>query len=346
MAWLKYKQTIQSTFKMTKIKISILGLLALILNATIFVACSNGDDEIPSQVTTQEIKNIQLNPSDFKIIGKEHNRILELTFVSLEKELLSDNGSAKIMSKNGKYYSSKFSTIDEVLKYAKSVIKKDISKNKSKYSKSDIVQKSINVSLNSVDEVFEMKTPLMEDGKLYNKTLESELTSKVRFYLSSLNNILIDEDNSLGSLKERIHILETAISQANLNASEQAILYTATNTASSSLSYWNENYNNWVDTLPLSIDGFPPRPEGTLNGGNKVSVWKNVGKADIAGAIAGAVGAAVLNIAPGPGQVAYGSAIISGAASASIYEGVMSVFNGNCVLQVIPKNQGGVVKTK
>jgi hypothetical protein len=312
----------------------------------LFFSCSQNENASPNnsqatkEISTKEIQNIQLNPSDFKIIGNEHNRILELTFASLEKELLSDNGSAKIKNKNGKYYSSELSTIDEVLEYTKGVIKKEISKNNSKYSKSSIIQKSVNVSLNGVDAMFEMKTPLMENDKLYNRTIESKLTSKVKLYLSDLNALLRDQDTSLVSLKNRIHILETTISHANLTEGEQAILYSATNTASSTLTYWNENYNNWVTTLPDDTPSgpHPPRPTGLHlpKPENDVThpYWKSIGIADVAGAIGGAVGAAVINIMPGPGQVAYASAIVGTALGGSVTQAVTSILSGNCSIIV------------
>jgi hypothetical protein len=334
---------------MLKKKLPLLTLVALFLSATIFIACSKDNDQTTNQVTTKEIKNTQLNPSDFKIIGNEHNRILELTFVALEKKLLSDNGTAKIKNKNGKYYSSELSTIDQILEYSKGVIKKEISKNTSKYSKSSVIQKSINVSLNRVDEMFEMKTPLMEDDKLYNRTLESKLTSNVKLYLSDLNDLFTDKDTSLVSLKNRIHILETTISQENLTEEEQVILYSATNTASSTLTYWNENYDNWVDTLPLDSNGHPPRPTGGIKPKEptEVAAWKVIGIADVAGAIGAAVESALVNIVPGWGQAIYTGSIVSVAVSASTSTGVALIMTGNCRLLYTPDpRQGGAVNTK
>jgi hypothetical protein len=57
---------------MTKIKLSILGLLALFLSATIFVACSKGDDEHPLEAKTQKGTGL-VDPIEF---GKLHNKYL------------------------------------------------------------------------------------------------------------------------------------------------------------------------------------------------------------------------------------------------------------------------------
>ncbi|CAI8163606.1 MAG: Uncharacterised protein [Bacteroidota bacterium] len=45
---------------------------------------------------------------------------------------------------------------------------------------------------------------------------------------------------------------------------------------------------------------------------------KDIVKADVGGAVAGAAGAWIVNVVPGAGQVAYGGAIVGGAVAGSV----------------------------
>ncbi|MEP6929545.1 MAG: hypothetical protein ABI850_06020 [Flavobacterium sp.] len=75
---------------MTKIKLSILGLLALFLSATIFVACSRGNDENTLEATTQKGTGL-VDPVEF---GKLHNKyLIEAINISNNNRKLSSKQS-------------------------------------------------------------------------------------------------------------------------------------------------------------------------------------------------------------------------------------------------------------
>lgn len=58
-----------------------------------------------------------------------------------------------------------------------------------------------------------------------------------------------------------------------------------------------------------------------------MSTGGDIAIADVAGAVGAAAGAWVVNVLPGPGQIAYGSAIIAGGVGASVAEGVKKLLD-------------------
>ena len=148
--------------------------------------------------------------------------------------------------------------------------------------------------------------------QIYPESLE--LGEKVKLYLGKLNVILSVEAFGDLSVHQEINVLEETIALENdLSDPELVLLYSATSVAKHSYTYWSENYKNWEQLGPnwTSQHSFKTGPAG------------NIVKADVAGAVAGAVGALAVNVAVGPGQVAYAGAIVGGAATGSVYQGVI-----------------------
>lgn len=84
-----------------------------------------------------------------------------------------------------------------------------------------------------------------------------------------------------------------------------------------SATYWTENLDDW---------------ENILNDNSSSRImdscfsWSEVAGADVAGAVGAAVTTAIVNAVPGGGQVAYGSAIVGGAAGGSAADAVFQLW--------------------
>ncbi len=109
--------------------------------------------------------------------------------------------------------------------------------------------------------------------------------------------------------------LELEIENDNsLNNDQLIILYSATEIAKYSYTYWSDNWKKWAS---LNNNG------NKIVYGNKIAnVGGDIVIGDVAGGVAGGVGALAVNLIPGPGQVAYGGAIIGGAVTGSAYVAV------------------------
>lgn len=146
-------------------------------------------------------------------------------------------------------------------------------------------------------------------------TLAKSLTAVEKQFLDDLFIIVVDDKLSAADIKIKVEKLESEINaEKSLSNTQLATLFSATNTAKFSAEYWENNTGKWMN----------------LGGGtNKVSscCMDGVLGADAAGAVTAALGAWAVNVAPGVGQVAYGSAIIGGGAIASIGKGVENFVN-------------------
>lgn len=150
---------------------------------------------------------------------------------------------------------------------------------------------------------------------LYGKQIISELSENEKKYLDKLNLILSNVDFNDKNVITSISNLEKEIEEDKALENKQLItLYSATQTARYSYNYWSKNYDEWAS---LS--------QNTTTKQAKASPGKNVVKADVAGAVGAAAATWVANAVPGAGQVAYGSAIASGAAASSIGQAVLEL---------------------
>lgn len=139
------------------------------------------------------------------------------------------------------------------------------------------------------------------------------LGEKEKFYLNKLNSILSVETFGDIRVAQEIRVLEESIALENdLSDRELVLLFSATSVARHSYTYWSENHENWAQL----------GPDWTSQHSYKTGPAGNIVKADVAGAVAGAAGAWVVNAVIGPGQVAYGGAILGGAVSGSVFQGV------------------------
>lgn len=255
---------------MTKIKLSILGLLAFFLSATIFISCSKDSEEINSKEESITAKKLEF-------VGEDHNSILDKTYTFLKSNDQNQN-KAKL---------------EEFLI--------DDTKSNTRYSK-----KSNEIGIECIKKEFSRTT--FASKSLYSKNTTDELSIVEELYLDKLNLILSNVGFNDSNVFLNISKLEKEIeADEKLDDKQLITLFSATQTARYSYTYWSENYNKWMALA-----------NNTSNRQAKIMKAKDVVKADVAGAVGAAAATWVANVVPGAGQVAYGSAIAAGAAAGSI----------------------------
>ena len=173
--------------------------------------------------------------------------------------------------------------------------------------------------VNASDETFAKKTQDYIKGVFYGNNIDSTLisppireylTKSELSYLKKLEKIIFESSLEDNGFLNNISFLEEEIEHdRSLNNENLAKLFCATNVAKYSFIYWRDNINKWEDL------------------GHSKSPGGNILKADVAGAAAGATYAAVVNVLPGAGQVAYGSTIAAISDSASVYQGAVELID-------------------
>jgi len=132
-----------------------------------------------------------------------------------------------------------------------------------------------------------------------------QLNEKELHFLNRLDAILTDVEYNDPEVIKEIEDLESEIELEELTNNQLLVLYSATQTAKHSYIYWSENWDKW-----LELD------ENSLK--SAMSIGGDIVKGDVAGAVGGAVGALAANIIIGPGQVAYGTAVITCGVAGSV----------------------------
>jgi hypothetical protein len=264
---------------MTKIKLSILGLLAFFLSATFFISCSKDSEGINS-------KEELITAKELEFVGKDHNSILDKTYAFLKNNPQNQN-KAKL---------EEFLIND--------------TKSNTRYS-----QKSNDIGIECIKKEFNRTS--FASKSLYSKTTTNELSVIEESYLDKLNIILSNVGFNDNSVFLNISKLEKEIeADENLDNKQLITLFSATQTARYSYTYWSENFNKWAALANNSSN----KQAKTMKG-------KDVVKADVAGAVGAAAATWVANAVPGAGQVAYGSAIVAGAAASSVGQAVLELLD-------------------
>lgn len=125
------------------------------------------------------------------------------------------------------------------------------------------------------------------------------------------------ENNIAGTIMELDRIHKSA--KENLTAEEAQVILIGVEIGKASLKYWDENFDQWQEVIsPANSD--QARTQGWFSGSELVG-------ADVAGGVGAAVTTVIVNAAPGAGQIAYGTAILAGAAGTSAADAVIQVWN-------------------
>jgi hypothetical protein len=149
------------------------------------------------------------------------------------------------------------------------------------------------------------KTPINIDKNFYTIENATEISQPTRIYLDKLHNLVMLQTLTAAQIVTGIEKLENDIyADGKINNEQLLIFYSGSFVAKNSTIYWDSNITKWEN---LSSPIHRVRPKRILG-------------ADVGGAVIGAVGAALVNVVPGAGQVAYGSAIVAGAACGSLAE--------------------------
>lgn len=229
----------------------------------------------------------QYSSADFENIGIEHNRILDQIYLRLQAQ----------------------QTKEHVGKIVEQVVLQELD-NLVNYSNDDIQLAKRNI-------VSFVANPNVPVDQLYDNNMARSLSSDSKRFLDSLNRIIdLYNSSSVADFNLQVGNLEKEISTSNLPLVDIVILYSATNTAKYSNVYWSQNTAKWVALNDK---------ESTSS--SRLSCCGGVVKADVAGAVGGAIGAAAVNLLPGAGQVAYGSAILGGAVGNSAVKAVENLLN-------------------
>lgn len=277
-------------------KISI--LCALVLSALFLVSCRN--DSSDSQ------KNYADLIDNIALAGKKHNEGLDLFLNAIKKNPEKLNAFYKLSASNktSRAPSSNLELISDLtdIQFSVFVNQSDFNSLTEQQLKQTLT--SANTGLvNSVSENGFVPTNPELSGQIYYSTDEQYLSPKVK----ELLNILQVSINDDGDYDTTIQTFNSIENRANLECTEQekVIIISAVNVGKNSLNYWYNNAQNWENVGSVAGKGTKPK------------AWKVIAGADVAGAVTGAVRAAVINLWPGAGQAAYGAAIVGSALGGS-----------------------------
>lgn len=244
---------------------------------------------------------------DFDNIGVMHNKDLDELYTGLKN--LKANNSTILDSTRTQY-------IDIVKNLLTDQIK---SENFSDKEKNIIfsVFSSHSKTLSTVNVSYLSSSP--QSHKLYEEYANS-LTTNQKQILDELQLILSKNETVLEMTKSIEDLEKSAATR--VDEKELFVIYCATSVAKSTSKYWYENLSKWQ--MLKTKDNIQVNSIKTLK--TSSYGWNDLIGDDVAGAVGGAVGAAIVNLVPGPGQIAYGTAIAGGAAANSVTGFVKSLF--------------------
>lgn len=289
----------------------LIGIIVLFITGIGVYSCQSDKD-------SNNGKTNVITAESLEFVGIEHNQMLEECFEFLKKEYQNNNLSNK-------------SLIDKKQKLEDFLISK-IQAN-TRYSK-----ESNDLGVENIKKTF-LSTKSREVSKPLTGSIDNfavEIPSQVKEYLKELYEVLdeIDINKSNTNIERQISALERKIEKDNsLTEKDLIILFSSTQTARYSYKYWKENIHKWESLNPnksnltLKKIGISNIYANSENGDCFCNHAKDIVKYDVGGAVGGATTAAIVNAVPGWGQVAYGSAIVGGAAAASVTEGVKKLLD-------------------
>ncbi|KGO78931.1 hypothetical protein Q763_16205 [Flavobacterium beibuense F44-8] len=264
-----------------------LGSLVLILFAA---SCSNNDDAVSesSQLTLKAGQN-RYTPEEFNYLGEEHNRIVHAFYnewlAKPQTEKTAQDFGTSIIINETSKYNTTAEDGDLTRSYASVYMHKEFSDPQVFYSFVD---------------------------------RDNRLSSNVKGYLDQVLHAFYDETLSIKDVHDVIADVEVkSYNDPTLTNEDLSILYSGTSIADNSLTYWENNYLDWegnIGTTTAASKGKTP--------GRHIA---EIAAADFAGGVGAAVGAWAVNVWVGPGQVAYGGAIVAGAVGTSVTTALVKI---------------------
>jgi hypothetical protein len=253
----------------------------------------------------ENIQTNALSDIDVKNIASTHNEALNQVFLGLKKQkttgqLNSTSFQKTLNSELTDFYSKHYAGENDFQKSAD-------------YFSQNEVSKYMNNSSGPVYRTKSGLTPIESVIEEYKTYLSVQQIQLLRRCDKTLANSLEDSESTI----KELDAIQVSAKQS-LSQQDAQLIIIGTEIGKASISYWKANFNDWQELIaPSNAQG---RTSGWFSGGE-------VAGADVAGGVGGAVGAAVVNVIPGAGQVAYGGAILGGAAGASAADAVMQVWN-------------------
>jgi len=240
-------------------------------------SCENEDTILKS-------KDNLLSETEIKDIGIKHNEALAFVLKELQKhpDLNKEQKAMKASMATKKFLRSIYPENDQVIAAAKEEeyrVYERFTNSKVKKAGSPII------------------SGLDENNESFSE--------KQRKLLLECDNILSIDGLNLQEILEGLNRIQQKAK--DLPVEEQSVILAAAEVGKQSATYWSENLVAWDEAL-----------NGT--GNKRTKGWFSFGdvvKADVEGAVGGAIYAGVLNVIPGAGQVAYGGSILAGAAGNS-----------------------------
>lgn len=277
----------------------------IIIGGLVFYSCQT---DKKNEIEKPNKSSITAKSMEF--VGIEHNQLLEESFQFLKKEHRKNSYVAR--------------TIDNRKQRLEDFLISRVESN-NKYSK-----ESNELAVANIKKAFSSESTIASRVSISNEST-IDFPEEIKGYLEDLDKIL-DQIGSNTDVGEKISNLEKRIEMDNkLTEKNLIILFSATQTAKYSYAYWSKNADKWKF---LSKEGtlraIRRSADSDSEQGNSNSGWettKDIVKYDVAGAAGGAAGAAIVNVIPVAGQVAYGSAIVGGAVGASVTEGVKKLLD-------------------
>ena len=284
--------------------------LIYVVTLIFLVSCSEQEND-----TNVIENNSRITAKELDFIGKEHNEILEraFNFLNDNQDLISNKNN---FDKKELLLDFLVSDMRDIKKYPEEYIEAGISHTKKVFNEND--RSFLKNANNTIfDEVI------------------NQLSQKEIDYLDSLNSILQQENVENNTILEDILNLEiSAENDLELSNNQLFVILAAASTAKNSFQYWDANYHLWesIDSNQSKTNIVCTKSSKSLakNDGHNGCACANVSavaKADVTGAVGMAVGAAAANIIVGPGTVAYGGAIISGAVGNSATEAASQILD-------------------
>ena len=287
----------------------------IIIGGLVFYSCQT---DKKNEIEKPNKSSITAKSMEF--VGIEHNQLLEESFQFLRKEHRKNSYVARTID-NRKQRLEDFliSRVESNNKYSKESNELAVANIKKAFSSESTSVSRVSISNESSISISN------------ESSISIDFPEEIKGYLEDLDKIL-DQIGSNTDVGKKISNLEKRIEMDNkLTEKNLIILFSATQTAKYSYAYWSKNADKWKF---LSKEGtlraIRRSADSNSEQGNSNSGWettKDIVKYDVAGAAGGAAGAAIVNVIPVAGQVAYGSAIVGGAVAASVTEGVKKLLD-------------------
>ncbi len=281
-----------------------------ILGLVILSSCSKKSDELLQSNSTL------ITPKTMNFIGLEHNKGLDFIYQRLKNKSLKSQGEVGTLGTSSvKNLGIEKNDLIEFVQDATNLYVDD------NYPQDPTTSLAHQLISSVCTEDFVSSS----SSSLYNNQIVSGLTYNETQFLDALNVIVSDNDNSLASIISRIESLESTA--YSFSDQEKYVVFSASVVAKNSLTYWHDNYSNWQNLFPPSMSNNSIL--SISNNKNNYQVlgdvsWKTVGKADIAGAVGGAVRSGVAAFFGPVGWGAFGASVIGtalgGSASAAVLQ--------------------------